>query len=187
MNILKKITAGDSASWVDAAWLDAQQSLHLTSADWTLTYAFRGPSLASLTAVPEGTGWRTNLTMEVSAQLLPGSYIWSAYLSKTGERKSIAGGTLTIAVDLAAASAPMEARSLARKALDDCEAALASFKSSGGKVKSYTIGSRQTEFHTLSELMTLRDMWQRKVNAELARQAIKNGRGNPRSLRVRFV
>lgn len=187
MNIQKRITAGDSASWFDEPWLDQQKSMRLTSADWTLVYLFRGPSLLSLQAVPEGDGWRTNLSMVDSAQLLPGTYIWSAYLTKQGERKSIEGGTLYITPDLQAATLASDGRSLARRALDDCEAALAKFQSSGGKVKAYSIGTRQTEFHSLSELMALRDMWQRKVNAEMTRDAIKNGRGNPRSLRVRFV
>ncbi|MET3134621.1 hypothetical protein AAKU55_004921 [Oxalobacteraceae bacterium GrIS 1.11] len=186
MKIMNILNAGDSASWRDAAWIDGRSGLRLTSADWTLTYQLRGPSQLALTAAADGEGWRTAIGSAASAALLPGAYAWAAYLSKAGERVTIGGGSLSILADLAASAGPMDARSLAERALADCEAALASFKSSGGKVKSYTIGSRQTEYHSLTELMALRDFWQRRVNKERAQSAIANGRGNPRRLLVRF-
>lgn len=186
MKIFKTLPAGDSASWLDSPWLDSAQSMRLTSADWALTYQLRGASQLMLTAIAEGDGWRTTLATTASATLLPGTYVWSAYLSKTDQRKTIGGGTLSITQDLAAVVTSLDGRTQARRALDECEAALASFKSSGGKVKSYAIGGRQTEYHSLQDLMMVRDFWQRKVNGEVSRASIKNGGPNLRFSRVRF-
>jgi len=186
MNILKRLTSGDSASWSDAPWVDTQSRECLTSIDWTLTYQIRGPAQLTLTAQADGTGWTTSITAAQSATLTAGSYIWAAYLSNALQRKSIGGGTLIINPDLSQITAPIDARTQARKALDDCEAALASFTSSGGKIKRYAIAGRETEFHSLPDLMMVRNFWQRKVNDEVARSNVRNGRGNPRELLVRF-
>ncbi len=186
MNIFRTLTAGDSASWCDIPWLDSQQSTLLTSADWVLTYQLRGPTQLELVAVPDGDGWKTTLSTVASATLSKGTYIWAAYLTRPDERKTAGGGTLLIRPDLSQIVVPLDGRSKARKALEDCEEALASFKSSGGKVKSYTIGSRQTEFHSLADLMMVRDFWQRKVNNEIVRRVTHNGGSNPRHMRVRF-
>lgn len=186
MNIFKRLTTGDSASWNDAPWIDSQAREALTSNDWTLTYQIRGPAQLTLTAQADGTGWITTITTAQSATLTAGTYIWAAYLSNATDRKSIGGGTLLIKADLSQITAPIDARTMARKALDDCEAALASFNSSGGKIKRYAIAGRETEFHTLADLMMVRNFWQRKVNNEVTRSTVRNGRGNPRELLVRF-
>lgn len=185
MNIFQTLTAGDSASWHDDPWIDAARA-RLTSADWTLSYHLRGPSQVSLTAVADSDGWRTSISTAASALLQPGTYAWAAYLSRAEERVTIGTGSLNLVADLAAVDGPLDARSLAEKALADCEAALGSFKSSNGKVKSYSIGNRQTEFHSLLDLMQLRDFWQKRVNKERAAAAVANGHGNPRRLLVRF-
>lgn len=186
MNIITTLSAGDSANWHDDPWVDKPNGLQLTSADWALTHQLRGPSQLSLTAVADGSGWRTSIGTAASALLLPGLYSWAAYLSRTSERVTIGKGSLTIVADLSTIVTALDARTLAERALMDCEAALASFKSSNGKVKSYTIGSRQTEFHSLTELMSLRDFWQKRVNNERSKTATANGRTNPRRLLVRF-
>jgi hypothetical protein len=136
--------------------------------------------------VADSDGWRTSISTIGSAALVPGAYAWVAYLSKTAERVTIGTGRLVIVADLTTVVTPLEARSQAERALADCEAALASFKSSNGKVASYTIGGRQTAFHSLPDLMRVRNFWQIRVNKERAALAIANGRSNPRRLLVRF-
>jgi hypothetical protein len=164
MKNLSKLHAGDSASWHDdPLTLDG---VRYTSLDWILTYEMRGPSQLTLVAVADSDGWRTSITTEQSQSLQPAGYLWAAYLSRAGERKTAAHGGLVVLADLAAITGAIDSRTAAEKALADCEAALATFKSSGGKVKSYTIGTRQTEFHSLAELLQVRGFWQRRVNSE---------------------
>jgi len=188
MKIPKTITAGDSVSWLDTPWLDTTKSSWVTSALWDLVYELRGQTQLTPLTTAQGDGWASSITSVASASLQPGTYVWAAYLKNAaGDRRNIGGGTLTVIANLAAVTAAIDGRSQARRALDDCEAALARFSSSGGKIKSYSIGGRQTEFHSLTELLSVQAFWQRKVNNEVARESIRNGRGNPRNLRVRFI
>lgn len=180
MNIINTLSVGDSANWHDDPWTDPLSRLQLTSADWALSYQLRGPSQLALTAVADGDGWRTSIGTAASALLQAGLYLWSAYLSKTGERVTIGKGSLTLVADLAAIAGPLEARSEAVIALAACKAALV------GKVLSYTIGSRQTTYRSMTELLAARDYWQRIVNKEKAQEALANGHTNPRRLLVRF-
>lgn len=187
MNIFISLTAGDSADWYDGPQKHHQREAPMTSADWLLTYQLRGPNQLSLIGEPEGDGWRTKISPADSGGLAPGPYGCVAQLSRgADERLTVGRGTVTILADPSAVDGVFDPRSVAVKALADCEAALASFKSSGGKIKSYTIGSRTTEFHSLTELLALQAFWQRKVKREKSDAARANGRRNPRALLVSF-
>jgi hypothetical protein len=175
MNIFSKLYAGDSASWHDDPRTIG--GARYSSADWVLTYELRGPTVLTLAAVADSDGWRTTITTAQSSALQAGSYLWGAFLTRSGERKTVGTGALAVEANLATVAAPIDARTAAQRALADCEAALATFKSSGGKVKSYTIGTRQTEFHSLQDLMAVRRFWARRVQRE---------RGESRQLLVSF-
>lgn len=164
MRNLTKLNAGDSATWHDDPVTLA--GVYYTSADWTLKYELRGPSQLTVNATADGDGWRATITTADSELLTAGAYSWAAQLTRGDERITVRTGGLVVIADIAAIIAAVDSRSVAAKALADCEAALATFTSSGGKVKSYTIGTRQTEFHSLMELMQLRSFWQRRVNKE---------------------
>lgn len=185
MNIFSSLTAGDSARWNDDAITDSL-GRRMTSADWMLTYRLRGPFALSIVAQPDGDGWQTVLTATASADLLPGAYSWAAILTKEDERVTIGSGSCEIKQDLSAADAALDVRTVAKKALEDCEKALATFNSTGGKVKKYTIGPREMEFQTLADLMQLLNYWKLRVNHEVAADSVANGRGNPSTLLVRF-
>lgn len=164
MRLLTKLNAGDSASWHDDPVTLAGVSY--TSAEWALKYELRGASQLTVNAVADGEGWRSSITTAASAPLAAGPYAWASYLTKGEERVTVRSGGLVVVADITTITGAIDSRSVAVKALADCETALATFKSSGGKVKSYTIGTRQTEFHSLAELMQLRSFWQRRVNKE---------------------
>lgn len=175
MKNLRQLHAGDTASWHDDPVVLG--GVRYTSANWTLTYELRGPTQLTLTAVADSDGWLNSISLEDSSALQAGSYMWASYLRQDGARRTMGSGNLTVLADLAEITAAVDGRTLAERALADCEAALASFKSSGGKVKSYTIGTRTTEFHSLADLMTVRRFWARRVQAE---------RRNKRQLLVGF-
>lgn len=164
MRNLTKLIAGDSASWRDDPV--TLGGVFYASGEWALKYELRGPSQLTVEAVPDGDGWRASIATTASAPLTPGPYSWAAYLTKGDERITARTGGLVVVADLASITESIDSRTVAEKALADCEAALATFKGSGGKVKSYTIGTRQTEFHSLAELMQLRSFWWRRVQRE---------------------
>jgi hypothetical protein len=183
MNIFTSLTAGDSFDWYEGP---PQHPVRMTSVDWQLAYVLRGPSALTLQGTPEGTGWRMRLTPAASADLVPGRYVAVAQASSAASRITIGLKNVTVLPDMSVGTDAIDARSIAEKALADCEAALATFTKSGGKVSSYTIGTRTTTFYSLTELMALRDFWQRKLNREVAKAAAKTGRRNPRAILVRF-
>lgn len=164
MRNLTKLNAGDSASWHDHPVTLA--GVYYSSSEWALKYELRGPSQLTVLAVPAGDGWNAVITTVQSAPLSPGPYSWAAHLTRGDERVTARTGGLVVVADIAAITDAIDSRTVAEKALADCETALATFKGSGGKVKSYAIGTRQTEFHSLTELMQLRDFWWRRVNRE---------------------
>ncbi len=164
MKNLTKLNAGDSATWHDDPVTLC--GVRHTSGEWALRYELRGQSQLTVNASPDGEGWESTITTTASAPLIAGPYAWAAFLSKGDQRVTVRTGAVIVVADLATIAGAIDSRSLAEKALAECEAALATFKGSGGKVKSYTIGTRQTEFHSLTELMQLRDFWWRRVMRE---------------------
>ena len=186
MNIFQAIPKGDSRTWLDDPVLlvDGRTA---NSASWTLKYSLRGPSSLDLTATSNGLGWTTTLTATASALLAVGAYAWGAILTNSTERITASNGLLQITPDLVGATAPFDSRSTAAIALAACEAAMATFNSTGGKVKRYEIAGRMMEFATIGELMQLHSFWQMKVIGEGDADSMANGFGNPRNLYTRFV
>jgi hypothetical protein len=183
MNIFLVLTAGDSTTWLEPPQKHQHYAGPLTSADWSLTYELRGPSKLTLTGTAEGGAWRVKVTSDQSAALTPGDYVAVMQLARTDERITVGRVSVKVMADPARIEDPIDARSVAVKALADCEAALASFSGSNGKIKSYTIGGRSTEFQSLADIMALRNFWKRQVRIE---QAKASGRRNPTALIARF-
>ncbi|KQV51350.1 hypothetical protein [Duganella sp. Root336D2] len=183
MKIFSVLTAGDSANWLEPPLKRRDHIEPLISAAWTLTYELRGPSSLTLAGVPDGDGWRVKVSPTDSAALEPGAYTAVMQIVRPDERLTVGRTNVTVMPDPLKITAPIDARSIAEKALADCEAALASFSGSNGKIKSYTIGGRSTEFQSLADIMSLRNFWSRQVR--LAR-AKASGRKNPSALIARF-
>jgi hypothetical protein len=188
MNIFATLVQGDSATWQDdpVELSDGRQAD--IAGGWTLKYALRGPSSADVVAVAgAGVTWSSTLAAADSAKLTPGTYAWAAYVSKGAERLTVGGGQLAITADVSTLSAGYDPRTTAQQALEACEAAMATFNATGGKVKKYEIAGRTMEFQTIGELMQLHTFWKLKVTAEQTASQIAQGLGNPRNLYVRHV
>ena len=188
MNIFSELLQGDSAAWHDDPFTDAQ-SRTLTSATYTLTYIIAGPIAAplSIIAASDGPGWKTTLSAANSATLAPGKYWWSAVLTAAGERITAGSGELIIDINLANAGANYDGRTTAEKALADAESALATFRTTRGRTKKYTIGMRTMEFDSAADILAEISFWRMKVNNEQAADKIAQGLGNPRKMFVRFA
>lgn len=186
MNIFATLPSGDSATWLDdPVTLPDGRTADATS--WTLTYYVRGPSLLNLVAMAAGKGWTTSLTAAASATLTAGTYAWTAILTSGLERITVGNGQFVMTPDLTQLTGVFDPRSPAQIALAACEAAMASFNATGGKVKKYEIAGRTMEFQTIGELMQLHAFWKAKVLGEQSAASIANGQGNTRNLFTRFV
>lgn len=153
---------------------------------WVLTYALRGLSKIDLIATSVGTDFQVQADASTTASWLPGRYNWVSYVSKSGQRYTVDQGVLTISPDLSQAIAGYDGRSVAEKALADAESALATFRSTRGRTKRYTIGTRTMEFDSVTEVLEEISYWRMRVNNEQAANSIAQGLGNPRKMFVRF-
>ena len=187
MNIFATLPAGDSATWSDDP-VRLPDGRTADAAAWVLKYYLRGPSALDITAVANGKNWQSTLSAAASAVLLPGLYAWTAIITGgTSERITAGAGQLRMTPDVTAVVAGYDTRSKAQIALDACEAAMATFNATGGKVKKYEIAGRTMEFQTIADLMTLHSFWKAKVLAEQSSASIAQGLGNPRNLFIRHV
>lgn len=186
MSFPANLTAGDSASWIDVPFMDATGKSY-DSRTYALRYELRGPgSPVTINAASSGGGWQSTLTPTISTGMVAGTWFWAAILTATNERITIARGEVNVAPDITAQVANFDGRSQAERALADAEAALASFKSSQGKIKKYVIGSRQMEFATIPELLECISYWRVRVINERKARGVADGLGNPSNLMVRF-
>lgn len=186
MNIFTALPAGDSATWTDDP-VTLPDGRALDATIWTLTYYLRGPASLDLVATTLGNGWSTTLTALASAELAAGTYAWTAIVTSGLERITVGAGQLVLSPDITQQGGSYDPRSLAQRALEACEAAMATFNATGGKVKKYEIAGRTMEFQTIADLLTLHSFWKAKVMAELSASSIASGLGNPRNLFTRFV
>lgn len=185
MNIFSTLPAGDSTAWRDDPVV-LPDGRTADSSAWALKYYLRGPAAVDVAAVPDGTGWMSALSATASSVLGDGLYAWTAIVTNGGERVTVGSGQLTITPDVTQATAGFDPLTRAQRALEQCEAAMATFNSTGGKVKKYTIAGRDMEFQAISDLQSLHAFWTIKVRNEQHAANIAQGLGNNRNLYVRF-
>jgi hypothetical protein len=174
------VTAGDTVAWTRSL------ADYPASGGWTLSYALRSATaMIDITAGASGADHAVSVLPAVSRSWVPGSYAWAAFATKASDRYEVARGTMLVRANLAQAS-PVDGRTMAAKAVDDLTAALASFRSSGGRVRRYRIADREMEFETIGDLISLLDFWKRERARENAAASIAAGTGDPRRLYVRF-
>lgn len=179
-DIVNELIAGDSLDYTVA--VDGYSAVD----GWILKDSLRGPSSIDLTASASGSAFHIQADSTTTATWLPGNYNWVRTVSKSGQRYTVASGTLVIKADLTQAPAGYDGRSLAAKALSDAETALATFRATRGRTKKYTIGSRSMEFESVGEILAEINYWKLRVANESTAESIASGLGNPRRLGVRF-
>ena len=178
--ITNQIQQGDTLSFTTSV------PAYPPNTGWTLTYSIRGAVNLDLVATVQGSLYQITASSAQTAALTPGTYYWVAYVSGNGQRYTVDRGQLTVTPDLISQAAGYDGRSQARKALDDANTALATWRSSAGRVKSYTIADRTMVFEDASQILTQVHYWKAIVRNEEAAAQIAQGLGNPRKLFTRF-
>lgn len=174
----QKLIAGDSATWL----LPCPAAFDPETVTATLNLC--GPVQIALTPSSiDGRMMRFNLTPAQSATLTDGSYALLLICSSATERATVRHGMIKVVPDPTTVT---DHRTQAQRALDECDAAIAQFNSSGGRVQSYTIAGRSMTFSSLADLMQLRSFWQRRLYNEMASGELGDPRGDPSKLLVRF-
>jgi hypothetical protein len=139
------------------------------AADWTLTAIIRGPSAITLTATADGTAYTFTADAATTAAWAPGRYAYSIRATNDADVLEVSFGIMEVLPDLAAVSAPYDARSDNEKALEAIEAVLG--KRATLDQDRYKINNRELWRTPISDLLKLRDVYRAAVRRERARNA----------------
>lgn len=120
----------------------------------------------------------------VTALWVAGSYAWSIWVEKTGERYTQQSGRLVVKPDPNAVVAGAEMRTQGQRVLDALRNAWEAYATGGQfAVGEYTINGRMMKYRTPAELRALINIAERDVQAEEAAAKLAMGL----SPRKRFV
>lgn len=175
------LIAGDTVDFVTAL------PDYPASDGWVLSFRLLprvSGTAIDITTTASGDDHRASVTAAASASWTAGEYTWQSWVASGAVRYSVADGTCTIKPDPATATA-YDGRSQAVVALEAAKAALATFQSSGGRVRSYTIGGRSLEYADEAALLKAISYWQVQVKIEEAANRRKLGLDDGRRVYLR--
>ena len=169
------LVAGDTSPWTKSL------SDYPATDGWALTYAFRlqqGSGKLDLTATPSGSDYAVVIPAASSALMVPGIWVWSAYVTKAAERYQVDYGTLVVTPNLATISQQVDLRSHAKIAYDNALVAWESVKVG----QSVSLNGRTYSQHNLPDLIAYVD----RCRADYALEVSTETTPNPRRIGVRF-
>lgn len=175
------ITQGDTIKW--------RKSLpdYLPSDGWVLTYQFAHHDEPNVSVNATNNGDQTHLvTISATASAAfrrAGTWMWQAYVTLSGERFTVARGSIVVRPDIA--SVPnADTRSHARKVLDAIEAVLENRATM--EQSSIAIGGQSITLLAPEELIRWRSVYAAEVQMEERAEKIRQGLG-ARRIRTRFI
>lgn len=173
-----ELSAGDRWQWRREDLSDYPAS------EWTLTYYFKAATGSfSVTAIPDGDVFAVDEATTKTAVLAAGTYDWTAYVSKTGDRRRVDNGQLVVLADMAG-NGDVDLRSHAVKTLAAIEAVLEGRASRDQE--SYSINGRSLSRTSLPDLIALRRTYRAEVIAEKQAADRAAGRAASGILKIRF-
>lgn len=173
------ITAGDTLSW-------SKSLADYPATEWTLKYRLvNAAGKVDITAAADGSNYLVGVTSAISAGYAAGTYAWTAWLEKTGERVTVGSGTLIIKPDLAVQNS-FDARTDAAIVVDQLMAAYKTFTATQGHVAEYEIAGRKMKYRSSAEILDALNHWKAILAAEKRAERIAAGFGAGGKLLVRF-
>ena len=157
-----EIIAGDSLTFYTSV------PDYPASGGWDLTYKIT-PRVSGTaysfdaSEAEDGERYLIEVPAATTAEWVAGTYTWTAYVSKAGERHVVDGGELIIRPDPAEATS-LDRRSHARKVLDAIEALLEDRATSDQK--RIVIRDRELERFPVADLVKLRQAYRLEVISE---------------------
>lgn len=162
--MVRKVYVGDSASWLLKKPRDKFFSEIPSGAELKASIKTSNGSMVVIDCVEDGDSITCLLKPDVSKNLDDGRAILFLTSSSNGDfKKTIVVETFDVVSIL---SSSFDGLSMARKCYEQARQALATFTSTNGRVKSYTIGSRSTTYNSVKELVDLVNYWALQVKAE---------------------
>ena len=179
-----RLQAGDTLAWCsDLPAYPADQGWVLSH---RLTNAAGLIDISSSADTDQPARHRVSIDAATSAAYKAGTYVAISYVTRGAERKTIARAEVRVLPDLAAGAAPIDARSDARRALDDLRAALRSWLRSSGTVSEYQIAGRRMKVADADEIRKRIRLAEAELAREDAADRLAAGLGTRRRVLVRF-
>ena len=173
------IIAGDTLSW-------SKSLADYPATVWTLKYRLvNATGKVDITATASGTDHLVSVSSTTSAAYAAGTYAWTAWVEKAGERATVGGGTMVIKPNLAVQNS-FDARSDAAIIVDQLMAAYKTFTASQGHVAEYEIAGRRMKYRSSAEILDALNHWKAILAAEKRAERIAAGLGGGNKLLVRF-
>jgi hypothetical protein len=175
-----ELRAGDTLTW--------RKSLadYPASEGWVLSYRLINTAIKyDITAAADGEEHLVTVAAATSAAYLAGEYQWVSAVTLSDQRFTIAQGTFKVLANLAAASAGVDIRSTAKKALDLLDAALLEHGNRAW-TKDYEIAGRRMSFVSASEFMKFRSQLQMEVASEQNAEGLQQGKPSKNKVFVRL-
>ena len=163
--MIKELTKGDSATWVVPPFKAADGS-SMDAESTKLAVFLVGPVKRSFFAAAEADSWRVTLDAKTSSELEAGLYEVSYRFTREGFQQTTRIGCLKVLPSIDEIESGHDVRTLAEKALEEAEKALASYNEKGQRVQSYTINGRSMTFSSATEILDIVRYWRRRVQAE---------------------
>jgi hypothetical protein len=163
------IAAGDTVTW-------RRELPDYPAGEWTLKYRLinlSGP--IDITADADGAAHAVSVSAETTATWAAGTYLWQSFVEAGAVRHTIGDGTVVIKPNIAAMPGGYDARSTARKALDDARAARAAYIATNGHVAEYEIAGRRMKYKSAAEIEAHIQALEREVASEAKAERLAAG------------
>lgn len=178
-----KIVAGDRLQWKRTDLSD------FPADEWTLTYYFKS-NVANgsfeIVATADGDDFSVDVSPTVSSEYIPATYYWSAYVSKSGDRKLASQGRVEVLINPTDQTVPVDGRSHARRTLEAINAVIEKRATTDQQRYVFQAVGRSVDRMPIKDLLEFRDYYAGLVADEDRQSAIDRGESNGRNVFVRF-
>lgn len=158
------------------------------SAGWVLKYRlvprFTPGSAIEIVCTASGDEHLAAVPASTTVNWTAGDYGWASWAEGgTAEKYTVDKGQITLLPDPRVAAAGADTRSVAERAYDQAQAALAAWTPTRRK---YRIGDREMEFSSKADIVGVVHYWQAEVAKERRAAALAQGLPDPRKSYVRI-
>jgi hypothetical protein len=178
-----KAYAGDRLQWRRTDLSD------FPATTWSLAYYLRssaGGGNIDIAATTDGTSFSIDVSPTESGSFIPATYYWTAFVSKSGDRKLIGQGRIEILTNPVDVTGPSDGRTHARKTLDAIEAVIEKRATSDQQRYVFQAVGRSVDKMPIADVLKFRDYYAGIVLAEEQQERVARGESSGRNIYVRF-
>ena len=139
----------------------------------------------SVNATTSGSSFLVTIPAANTANMAAGEWAWVETVTLSGERYTVASGSLTVTSNIPATTGTSDQRGHAKLMLDLIEASLEGRAVDG--IDSHSIGGVPINLIPLERLVVLRDRYKAEVMRAEQAEAIARGLGGSSNIKVRFT